>query len=163
MCGRVSCVSRWQGCHSWPALVALLAVSGLSAALPASLAVIPRWFVLVVVAGLLVPTIITHHHGQHALYLRLGSVVNRIVTAASLWIANILVFARWYWRLDADGPNHRDQRRGHPDGAFLFPQIGKNKQAKFHQTLSSFSAGTPSIPVASKHIVERHAPDTPPA
>src|SRR5215510_4481159 len=105
MCGRFSCVSRWQGCHSWPALVAF---SGLSAALLASLAVIPRWFVLGVVAGLLVPTIITHHHGQHALDQRLSSVVNRVVTAASLWVANILDFALWYWRLDTGGPNHRD-------------------------------------------------------
>jgi uncharacterized membrane protein len=134
----------------WPALVALLAASGLSAALPASLAVIPRWSLLVVISGLLVPTIITHRRGQHAFNQMLGYVVNGVVTAAmvgslalliralptreetpvqllcsaaSLWIANILVFALWYWRLDAGGPNHRDQRLGHPDGAFLFPQM----------------------------------------
>jgi hypothetical protein len=134
----------------WPALVALLAVSGLSAALPASLAVMPRWVLPAVVAALLVPTIITHHRGQHAHNQRLGYVINGVVTAAmvgslawliralpthaetpmqllcsaaSLWIANILVFALWYWRLDAGGPNHRDQRVGHPDGAFLFPQM----------------------------------------
>jgi uncharacterized membrane protein len=134
----------------WPALVALLAASGLSAALPASLAVIPRWALLVVISGLLVPTIITHRRGQHAFNQMLGYVVNGVVTAAmvgslalliralptreetpvqllcsaaSLWIVNILVFALWYWRLDAGGPNHRDQRLGHPDGAFLFPQM----------------------------------------
>jgi hypothetical protein len=134
----------------WPALVALVAVSGLSAALPVSLAVMPRWVLPVVVTALLVPTIITHRRGQHALNQRLGYVINGVVTAAmvgslallisalptraetpvqllcsaaSLWIANILVFALWYWRLDAGGPNDRDQRVGHPDGAFLFPQM----------------------------------------
>jgi hypothetical protein len=134
----------------WPALVALLAVSGLSAALPASLAVMPRWVLLVLVVTLLVPTIITHRRGMQALNQTLGYVVNGVVTgamvgslallisalpthtetpvellcsAASLWITNILVFALWYWRLDAGGPNHRDQRLGHPDGAFLFPQM----------------------------------------
>ena len=46
-----------------------------------------------------------------------------LCSAVSLWVTNILVFALWYWRLDAGGPNHRDQRVGHPDGAFLFPQM----------------------------------------
>jgi uncharacterized membrane protein len=40
-----------------------------------------------------------------------------------LWITNILVFATWYWRLDAGGPHGRDQRPGHTEGAFLFPQM----------------------------------------
>jgi hypothetical protein len=35
----------------------------------------------------------------------------------------VLVFALWYWRLDAGGPHGRDARFGHPDGAFLFPQM----------------------------------------
>jgi hypothetical protein len=134
----------------WPALVALLAVSGLSAALPPALAVLPRWVLLAIVISLLVPTIVSHHRGHHALNQQLGYIVNGVVTAAmvgslawlisalpsraetpkqllwsaaSLWITNILVFALWYWRLDAGGPNYRDQRRGHPDGAFLFPQM----------------------------------------
>jgi hypothetical protein len=72
----------------WPALVALLAVSSLSAALPASLAVIPRWYGLGGVAVLLVPTIMTHHRGQHARNQQLGYVVNGVVTAAmvSSWV-----------------------------------------------------------------------------
>jgi uncharacterized membrane protein len=44
-------------------------------------------------------------------------------SAAALWTTNVLVFALWYWRLDAGGPHGRDSRRGHPDGAFLFPQM----------------------------------------
>jgi hypothetical protein len=46
-----------------------------------------------------------------------------LLSAAALWCTNILVFAVWYWRLDAGGPHGRDARFGHPDGAFLFPQM----------------------------------------
>ena len=134
----------------WPVVVALLTVSGLYAALPVSLAVIPQWYLLIIVLALLVPTRLAHYRGHHNLNQRLGYVVNGVVTAAmvgslalliralptraetpvqllcsaaSLWVTNILVFALWYWRLDAGGPNDRDQRVGHPDGAFLFPQM----------------------------------------
>jgi hypothetical protein len=44
-------------------------------------------------------------------------------SAVALWISNILVFASWYWRLDAGGPNQRELRGEHMDGAFLFPQM----------------------------------------
>jgi uncharacterized membrane protein len=51
-------------------------------------------------------------------------------SAACLWFTNILVFALWYWRLDAGGPHGRDSRFGHPDGAFLFPQMSMPPEAK---------------------------------
>jgi hypothetical protein len=44
-------------------------------------------------------------------------------SAVALWICNLLVFASWYWRLDAGGPHQRALRRAHTDGAFLFPQM----------------------------------------
>jgi uncharacterized membrane protein len=43
--------------------------------------------------------------------------------ALSIWVANVLIFASWYWRLDAGGPNARDRRNDHDEGAFLFPQM----------------------------------------
>jgi uncharacterized membrane protein len=46
-----------------------------------------------------------------------------LLSAAALWATNVLVFALWYWRLDAGGPHGRDQRQGHDEGAFLFPQM----------------------------------------
>jgi hypothetical protein len=46
-----------------------------------------------------------------------------LFSAGTLWSTNILVFSLWYWRLDAGGPHRRDSRFGHPDGAFLFPQM----------------------------------------
>src|SRR5215831_9506867 len=64
----------------WPALVALLAVSGLYAALPASLAVVPHWYLLVGVSALLVPTIITHYRGKHEINQGFGYAVNAVVT-----------------------------------------------------------------------------------
>ncbi len=43
--------------------------------------------------------------------------------AIALWLSNILVFASWYWRLDAGGPHVRDSRQFHAQGDFLFPQM----------------------------------------
>jgi hypothetical protein len=45
--------------------------------------------------------------------------------AGSLWIANVLVFALWYWKLDAGGPNQRHRRVGRLNSSFLFPQMLK--------------------------------------
>jgi hypothetical protein len=50
--------------------------------------------------------------------------------AGALWLANMLVFASWYWRLDGGGPNARDQRGVHTDGAFLFPQMLMDPQQR---------------------------------
>jgi len=46
-----------------------------------------------------------------------------LIAAGGLWVSNILVFASWYWRLDAGGPNEREVRGTHTGGAFLFPQM----------------------------------------
>lgn len=135
----------------WPALVALLATGGLYAALPPDLALVRDWRLFAIIVALLIPSVLTHLYKQHKINQLLGYTVNSVITAAMvsslvklvsvlatpqeelpvellrsaayLWLTNILVFALWYWRLDAGGPNHRDQRPGHPDGAFLFPQM----------------------------------------
>ena len=142
----------------WPPFVAMLAIGGLYAALPASLlAGAPRWLLVAIVVALLVPMVILHYVGNHALHQTLGYVLNSIVTvalifslalllwevtqhevappqllrsAASLWIANILIFASWYWRLDGGGPHERARTLGHTDGAFLFPQMTMPADAK---------------------------------
>jgi hypothetical protein len=134
----------------WPALVAVIGVAGLNWALPPSLVAGPRWLLLAIVIALLIPTYLTHRMGAHKLNHFLGQTVAAVVTvslmlslllliralpshreapvdmlrsAASLWITNVLVFASWYWRLDAGGPNVRDMRGVHCSGAFLFPQM----------------------------------------
>lgn len=53
-----------------------------------------------------------------------------LVSAGALWFTNVIVFALWYWRLDAGGPHGRDKTRGHSDGAFLFPQMTMPPDAK---------------------------------
>lgn len=148
---------RWDPEPRWHALIAVLAVGGLYTALPSSLIIGPRWMFLVIVVILLVPTAISHWTGYNRLNRILGFTVTGVVTvgmiasvillisalpehketptelllsAASLWITNIFVFALWYWRLDAGGPHGRETSPGHTDGAFLFPQMTMTPEAK---------------------------------
>jgi hypothetical protein len=134
----------------WPAVFALFAIVGLRLALPRSLAASPAWVPLVVVTLLVIPTLLARRMSRHQLNRWLGFVITGIVTldmiwslsllvaalpahslspttllrsATILWSSNILVFASWYWRLDAGGPNARERRAFHGEGAFLFPQM----------------------------------------
>jgi uncharacterized membrane protein len=140
----------------WPAFIAVLAVGGLYTALPPALTMGPRWLFPSIVLAFLVPTIVSHHTSRHRLNMLFGFAVDAVLTlgltisivlliaalpthqetpqalllsAASLWITNILVFALWYWRLDAGGPHQRDRRAGHLEGAFLFPQMTMTEEA----------------------------------
>lgn len=134
----------------WPVLVALLAVGGLYLALPEYLTAGPSWFLPASVGALAVPTLVFHRMGRHRLDRILGFLLNSVVTtgliaslvllltrlpgkkeasgdllrgAGALWVTNVLVFALWYWRLDAGGPHRRDSRTRHTEGAFFFPQM----------------------------------------
>ena len=140
----------WDPEPRWPALVAVLSFGGIYAALPSYLVLGPRWLFPGLVLGLLVPAVVTHIHGHQFLNRFFGFTVNGAVTACLiasvallieelpahrvepgrlllsaglLWCSNVLVFALWYWRLDAGGPHGRDARRCHSEGAFLFPQM----------------------------------------
>jgi hypothetical protein len=134
----------------WPALIAVLSMCGLYLSLPESLTFGPSWLLVVVVFVLMVPAVIAKIRGSFALNQVLGFIVLGIVTAAmlwslfmlvrsllihritpsdllrsatALWATNILVFASWYWRLDAGGPHARHLRGKHTEGDFLFPQM----------------------------------------
>ena len=134
----------------WLALTAMLATGLVYAALPSNLSVGPRWLLLAVIAAVVVPALISHRAGHHnvdkmlgyfasgiltiAMIWSLGSLVAAIPkheiapkillqSAVALWITNILVFALWYWRLDAGGPHERQKASRHKEGAFLFPQM----------------------------------------
>jgi hypothetical protein len=140
----------------WPPIIAILAVGGLYTALPDALLLGPRWLFPSLVLALLIPEVVAHHIGRHELNTVLGFAVEGVLTAgliisvtrliqalptnketpqelllsaASLWITNILVFALWYWRLDAGGPHQRDKVPGHRQGAFLFPQMTMSEDA----------------------------------
>ncbi len=148
---------RWDPEPRWPAFIAILEVCGLYAALPPALIIGPPWMFPAIVLLLLIPTVITHGTGHHKLNRFFGFTVSVVITigmiaslallihalpshkesptdlllsAASLWFTNILVFALWYWRLDAGGPHGRDARFGHPQGAFLFPQMTVTPEEK---------------------------------
>jgi hypothetical protein len=62
-------------------------------------------------------------------------------SAAALWCTNIIVFASWYWRLDAGGPHAREQRGVHCDGAFLFPQMALTPEARREMCEDTWSPG----------------------
>jgi hypothetical protein len=131
-------------------VIALLGVAGISYSLPHSLVIGPRWLLLAVVGVLIVPTTLAHRAGRHDIDRLLGYVISAVLTvglatsvallittiisktetpasllgsAAALWVTNILVFAIWYWRLDAGGPHRREARGKHTAGAFFFPQM----------------------------------------
>ena len=134
----------------WPTALAMIAIGGLFYALPSAMSVGPDWLVLVLVAILMVLAMIFHQRRMHHANQIFGYLAQGVVTlslaaslvilvvrllehkdapavllraAVALWTANVLVFASWYWRLDAGGPNQRDLVRSHTDGAFLFPQM----------------------------------------
>ena len=71
----------------------------------------------------------------------MARVTDLLISAAALWITNILVFASWYWRLDAGGPRARELRGVHTDGAFLFPQMTLDLQAKREMGEQCWSPG----------------------
>ena len=134
----------------WPALVAVLAAGGLYAALPGYLTVGPRWLLPALAGALALVGVVAYRRGYHVTNIAFGHVQSAVLTgfllwslgllvsalpghkeppvamlrsAAALWGTNILVFALWYWRLDAGGPHARDRKAGHETGAFLFPQM----------------------------------------
>jgi uncharacterized membrane protein len=148
---------RWDPEPRWPAVIAVLSVGGLYLALPSDLTVGPFWLFPAVIGVLIVPTVVSHRTGRHHIDRILGFTITSLVTivmvvsvfllisalpshtqsppallrsAALLWLTNILVFALWYWRLDAGGPHGRDARPGHFEGAFLFPQMAMPAGAK---------------------------------
>jgi len=141
----------------WPAMIALLAVGGLRLALPHALSIGPDWLLLAVIGVLIVAYLVAHQFRNNRLCLILGYVQLFIVTAdmawslglllaalpahressidllrsaVALWVTNTLIFASWYWRLDAGGPLAREMRGAHTDGAFLFPQMTLSNEAR---------------------------------
>ena len=134
----------------WPVLVALVGVGLISFSLPHSLVVGPRWLLLALVLVLLIPATLAHRAGNHRIDTLFGYLISGVITlalaaslvllivrlptktespgsllgsAAMLWATNVLVFAIWYWRLDAGGPHAREKRGAHTAGAFFFPQM----------------------------------------
>ena len=110
----------------------------------------PRWLLFAVILVLLIPITFTYHRGRldltriftfvalvvlavaliGSLSLLLEGLPNHkdppktlLLSASLLWCTNVLVFALWYWKLDAGGPLGREQPGGMKNSAFLFPQM----------------------------------------
>ena len=134
----------------WPVVIAAFAAVALHFALPDQLRIGPPWGVAVLVAILTFSAHVTRYRGMHHANAIFGYSVLAVLTAglmwgvgallyallhgtekapallksgAVLWTTNVIVFASWYWRLDAGGPNQRERRDAHLEGAFLFPQM----------------------------------------
>jgi hypothetical protein len=134
----------------WPALVAMLAAAFIYLAMPEPLSLGPSWLLMAIIPVLLIPALAAHHRGHQRVSHALTFIANVAITialiasliflirglpehreapktllrsASALWVTNILVFALWYWKLDAGGPLGRDRARGHLQSSFLFPQM----------------------------------------
>jgi len=134
----------------WPAFLAIFAAACLRFALPKRLSVGPDWFLAAVIIILLVAIVVSYRRGELAITRVLTFIANGVLTigligslglligglphhkdapgtllrsAGLLWLTNVLVFALWYWKLDAGGPIGRDKTRGSLNSAFLFPQF----------------------------------------
>ena len=128
----------------------MLATAALYFAVPERLTAGPSWLLLVVVGVLLIPTVAARRAGRHSLNQALGFILAAVTTlaliwslgmliaglpdkrespsqllraAVALWLCNVLVFASWYWRLDAGGLHARERRGAYTEGDFLFPQM----------------------------------------
>lgn len=133
-----------------PAIVAMLAAAGVYLALPKPLSLGPSWLLLAVIVVLLVPIVESNRRGLFHITRVLVFAANGAITvamiaslafliegiphhrdspttllraASALWITNVLVFALWYWKLDAGGPLRRESRSGRLESSFLFPQM----------------------------------------
>ena len=136
----------------WPGVVAVGAVVVLNLFLPSSLSAEPGWYAVLAVAllkiaGLALPrvharfgyaaaAIATAVLGR-ALFLLVadleahrGKPADLLLGALVIWSMNILVFASWYWRLDAGGPHGRAKHEVYCGGAFLFPQLSLPAETK---------------------------------
>lgn len=134
----------------WPAFVAMLAAAGVYFALPEPLSLGPSWLLFAIIAVLMIPILVSDRYGRHNITRALTLTANAVITiamiaslifllrgipqhteapkdllrsASALWITNVLVFALWYWKLDAGGPLLRDRGDDISNSSFLFPQM----------------------------------------
>ena len=130
----------------------MLAASAVYLALPEPLSVGPGWSLLAIIVLLMIPIVISDRRGDHKVTRALTLMANVIITlamiaalvhlvrgipahletpqallrsAAALWMANILIFALWYWKLDGGGPLQRERPGGLANTSFLFPQMAR--------------------------------------
>lgn len=119
-------------------------------AVPTKLQLAPSWVLLILTFVLIVPLIWLNYKGNYRTAHNIGFMLSGLQTifligglallifhlprhgesgiqllqsAATLFPSNILIFALWYWRIDAGGPYAREIAGSHVAGEFLFPQM----------------------------------------
>lgn len=137
----------------WPALLALIVIGVAYIFLSDQLTIGPNWLLLVFVAILVVPAVISRIKGNHkfnhilllgicglvtlAEFISVGLLLillpDKIIGAASLlrdaallWGSNIVVFSLWYWQIDGGGPyarSHESCQDYHQQAELLFPVL----------------------------------------
>ncbi len=139
-----------ESASRWAAVIGTLAIGLLYLALPAHLTFGPSWLLLLIEVVLLLPLLfswLTHRPLPHLTIRILTLTILGVVTlglvasvglliytlpgnkqanvllrsAALIWVANILVFALWYWEVDGGGP-HKRRLSGHKAADLMFPQ-----------------------------------------
>lgn len=148
----------------WPAFVAMLAAAGVYWALPEPLSLGPGWLLLAIIVLLMIPIVISARRGDHRMTRILTFVASGVIavamiasliflvqgilrhgetpkallrSAGSLWVTNILIFALWYWKLDAGGPLLRELPNGMSKSSFLFPQM-MNRDSRHSSWVPNF-------------------------
>jgi hypothetical protein len=138
----------------WPAFIAMGADALIHFALPERLSLGPRWLLFAIIFVLLIPIVFSYHRGRYDItriltFVALGAIAlalvgslglliqglphhkdppqTLLISAALLWTTNVLVFALWYWKLDAGGPMGRDEL-GFAHSSFLFPQMTRQSE-----------------------------------
>ncbi len=136
------------GVARWPATIAILLVGAVFLTISSEYTVGPSWVVFAVIFALLIPLWVTRikgmHHWTHFIALALNGVLTLAVASSAalllyrlatgktqalallgdatlVWGLNIVVFALWYWNLDAGGPAKRHPGK-HASTDFAFPQ-----------------------------------------
>ncbi|MBF6592479.1 MAG: DUF1345 domain-containing protein, partial [Ktedonobacterales bacterium] len=140
---------HWRHAPRWEAVIAVLTIGLVYAVIPDSLRLGPRWLMLSLIVLFLIPLNWARYLGNYRLTRIFTFALTGLVTAAIaasailliarlpsgktaatnllrdgalIWIANILVFALWYWEIDGGGPHRRHMRR-YESTDFLFPQL----------------------------------------
>jgi len=135
----------------WSVVLAVVSVGLLHWGLPLQLRWGPDWLLAIILGPLVLAGVVTHRQRLQAanntvgytivtiltcyLVVSVGLLVHSLVfheglapwrvllSAAMLWVSNVLIFSIWYWRVDGGGPYVRALQDHHTHGAFLFPEM----------------------------------------
>ena len=147
-------LSRRRDADRWAAALAALAVGVAYLFVPPRLRVGPSWLLLAIEGVLLVPLLVARVLERHLVSHWLGRAMTGLATlavalsaiflvtrlpggktpgsellgsSALVYFSNVLVFALWYWEIDAGGPLVRGRGR-YASHDFVFPQFQQDPQ-----------------------------------